>query len=429
MKRLFAGGLLLCAACAVAAEAPRKVVSLEGVTEYQLANGLRLLTLPDPGIDTATVHITYLVGSRHEGYGEKGMAHLLEHLLFKGSGRHPNVKEEFTRRGARWNGTTSNDRTTYFETFAASDGNLAWAIEMEADRMVNSFVSRQALDSEMSVVRNEFELGENNPGSVLFERMQQAAYPWHNYGNPIIGMRSDIERVPAGAHPDYAAVDVLTNVLGDTPSGRLHRALVQKGLASSVWGSERGLHDPGYVYFGAALDKSASLDRARDALIQAVESLRKDRITAEEVARARTALLNDFEKSQLDTGAFVRALSEFSAMGDWRLFFLYRDRLRKLGLEDVQRVAEHYLKPANRVLGVFVPTERPERAEIPAATGLEEALAAYRADDAKSLTLGEAFDPSPANIESRVLRRQLANGINAALLAKKTRAGRVVASL
>ena len=511
MKRLSAVTLLLCAVCAVAAEAPRKVVSLEGVTEYQLANGMRLLTLPDPGIDTATVHIVYLVGSRHEGYGEKGMAHLLEHLLFKGSGRHPNVKEEFTRRGARWNGTTSNDRTTYFETFAANDDNLAWAIEMEADRMVNSSVSRQDLDSEMSVVRNEFELGENNPGSVLFQRMQQAAFPWHNYGNPIIGMRSDIERVPidklqafyrtwyqpdnavlivagrfdearavelvarhfgalprpsrplpafyteeptqdgeravilrrsgdnqlaalmyrvpAGAHPDYAAVDVLANVLGDVPSGRLHRALVQKGLASSVWGSERALHDPGYVYFGAALDKSASLDKARDALIQAVESLRKDTITAEEVARARTALLNDFERSQLDTGAFVRALSEFSAIGDWRLFFLYRDRLRKVSLEDVQRVAEHYLKPANRVLGVFVPTERPERAEIPAATGLEEALAAYRGDDAKSLTLGEAFDPSPANIESRVLRRQLANGINVALLSKKTRGGRVIASL
>src|SRR5438093_818006 len=414
MKRLFAGGLLLCAACAVAAEAPRKVVSLEGVTEYPLANGLRLLTLPDPGIDTATVHITYLVGSRHEGYGEKGMAHLLEHLLFKGSARHPNIKEEFTRRGARWNGTTSNDRTTYFETFAANDDNLAWAIEMEADRMVNSFVSRQHLDSEMSVVRNEFELGENNPGSVLFQRMQQAAYPWHNYGNPIIGMRSDIERVPIDRlqafyrtwyQPDNAVLIV---------AGRIDEARAVELVAR---------------HFGAALDKSAFLDKARDALIQAAESLRKDRITAEEVARARTALLNDSEKSQLDTGAFVRALSEFSAMGDWRLFFLYRERLRKLGLEDVQRVAEHYLKPANRVLGVFVPTERPERAEIPAATGLEEALAAYRADDTKSLELGEAFDPSPANIESRVLRRRLANGINAALLSKKTRGGRVVASL
>src|SRR5256885_16800970 len=143
MKRLFAGSLLLCAACAVAAEAPRKVVSLEGVTEYQLANGLRLLTLPDPGIDTATVHITYLVGSRHEGYGEKGMAHLLEHLLFKGSGRHPNVQEEFTRRGARWNGTTSKDPTTYFETFATGADNLTTAIEQEADPPGDSFSSRQ----------------------------------------------------------------------------------------------------------------------------------------------------------------------------------------------------------------------------------------------------------------------------------------------
>jgi zinc protease len=511
MRRLFAVTLLLFAFCAVAAEAPRKLVSLEGVTEYLLPNGLHLLTVPDPSIDTVTLHITYMVGSRHEGYGEKGMAHLLEHLLFKGSKSHPNIKEEYTRRGARWNGTTSNDRTTYFATFAATDDNLAWAIELEADRMLNSFVSKQDLDSEMSVVRNEFELGENNPGSVLFQRMQQAAYPWHNYGNPIIGMRSDIERVPidrlqafyrtwyqpdnalliiagrfeearavdlvgrhfgalprpsralpsfyteeptqdgertvflrrigdnqivssmyrvpAGAHPDYPAIDVLTNILGDVPTGRLHRAIVQKGLASFVWGAERGLHDPGYVYFGAGLDKSASLDKARDALIQAVENLRKERITAEEVERARTALLNDFEKSQLETGAFVRALSEFAAIGNWRLFFLHRDRLRKVTLDDVQRAAERYLKPANRVLGIFVPTDHPDRAEIPTATGLEEALDSYRGDDAKSLPLGEAFDPSPANIESRVTRRQLANGIRAALLPKKTRGGRVVVNL
>src|SRR5256885_6191120 len=198
MKRLFAGSLLLCAVCAVAAEAPRKVVSLEGVTEYQLANGLRLLTLPDPGIDTATVHITYLVGSRHESYGEKGMAHLLEHLLFKGAKRHPNIKEEFTKRGARWNGTTSNDRTTYFESFAATAQNLDWALDVEADRMVNSFVSRRDLDSEMTVVRNEFEMGENSPGSILFQRMVQLAFPWHNYGNAVIGARSDIEQVPIG---------------------------------------------------------------------------------------------------------------------------------------------------------------------------------------------------------------------------------------
>jgi len=183
-------------AVSASAQAPQKAVSIEGVTEWRLPNGLKLLTIPDPGADTITVHIVYLVGSRHEGYGEKGMAHLLEHLLFKGSKRHPNLKEEFTRRGARWNGTTSNDRTNYFETFAATESNLDWALGMEADRMVNSFVRKQDLDSEMTVVRNEFEMGENNPGGVLFQRMQQLAYPWHNYGNPIIGQRADIEKVP-----------------------------------------------------------------------------------------------------------------------------------------------------------------------------------------------------------------------------------------
>src|SRR3954467_15893329 len=300
----------------------QKAISIEGVSEYRLPNGLRVLAVPDPGSDTTTVHIAYLVGSRHEGYGEKGMAHLLEHLLFKGSKRHPNVKEEFNRRGARWNGTTSNDRTTYFETFAATADNLDWALGMEADRMVNSFIAKKDLEAEMTVVRNEFEMGENNAGAVLFQRMQQLAFPWHNYGNAIIGQRADIERVPieklqafyrtwyqpdnavliiggkfdekkalalvakhfapipkpkrslpsfyteeptqdgerevtlrrvgenqvvstlyrvpAGHHPDYPAIDVLTNVLGDVPSGRLHRALVQKALASHAWGAERG---------------------------------------------------------------------------------------------------------------------------------------------------------------------------------------------
>ncbi|HJY75404.1 MAG TPA: pitrilysin family protein [Burkholderiales bacterium] len=492
------------------AQAPQKTYSIEGVTEYRLANGLRVLAVPDPGSDTTTVHIAYLVGSRHEGYGEKGMAHLLEHLLFKGSKRHPNVKEEFNSRGARWNGTTSNDRTTYFETFAATAANLDWALGMEADRMVNSFVSKKDLDAEMTVVRNEFEMGENNAGSVLFQRMQQLAFPWHNYGNAIIGQRADIERVPienlqafyrtwyqpdnallilggkfdekkalervahyfgaipkpkrklpsfyteeptqdgerevtlrrvgenpivstlyrvpAGHHPDYPAIDVLTNVLGDVPSGRLHRALVQKGLAAHTWGAERGLHDPGFVYFGASLPKDGKLDPAREALIATVEGLKGEPIRADEVERARTALLNDFEKTQLDTGGYVRALSEFAAIGDWRLFFLYRERLKKVALADVQRVAEHYLKPANRVLGTFIPTDAPDRADIPPSQEWQAALDAFKGES-QGVRLGEAFDPSPKNIESRVVRKNLSNGIQAALLPKTTRGGRVIATL
>src|SRR5213075_480383 len=112
--------------------------------------------------------------------------------------------------------------------------------------------------------------------------------------------------------------------------------IVQKGLASYAWGGERGLYDPGYVYFGAALDKGAEVEPARRALLQAVEGLKEDKITAEEVERARTRLLNDFEKTSLETATLVRGLSEFEAIGDWRLYFLYRERLRKVALADVQ---------------------------------------------------------------------------------------------
>jgi zinc protease len=182
------------------------------------------------------------------------------------------------------------------------------------------------------------------------------------------------------------------------------------------------------VYFGGVLPKEGKLDPARDALLAVLEDLKSEPVRPEEVERARTTLLNDFEKTQLDTGAYVRALSEFAATGDWRLFFLYRERLKAVTVAEVQRVAEHYLKPANRVLGTFIPTDAPRRAEIPASREWQAALEAYKGSG-EGVRLGEAFDPSPKNIESRVVRRSLSNGMRAALLPKKTRGGRVVATL
>ncbi len=508
LRRLLALVLLLTALPALA-QAPEKVVTIEGVTEYRLANGLRVLTVPDPSASTVTVHITYLVGSRHEGYGEKGMAHLLEHLLFKGTKNHPDIKPALTRRGARYNGTTSQDRTNYFQTLPASDDNLDWTLGMEADRMVNSNVLKSDLDSEMTVVRNEFEMGENSPSGVLFQRMQRLAFAAHNYGNPIIGVRSDIEsvpierlrefyrtwyqpdnalltiggrfdearalqlvakhfgpiprparalpqfytvepvqdgerevtlrrtgdlqlvsamyRVPSAAHPDYPALDVLVQALGTAPTGRLHRALVQKGIASQAWGYERMMHDPGYAYFGAVLGKDAPLAPAREALLAALEKLAGDPIRDEEVERARAGLLADLDKMQVDAGTLLRWVTEFHAMGDWRLLYLYRDRLKAVTTADVRRVAAAYLKPANRVLGAFVPTAQPDRAEIPPRPDLAAALAGYKGS--ATVDAGEAFDATPANIEARVQRRSLANGIKVALLPRKTRGGNVVAQL
>src|SRR3989440_11756372 len=113
----------------------KKGATVEGITEYQLDNGLRVLLYPDPSRAKVTVNMTVLVGSRHEGYGETGMAHLLEHMVFKGTPTYPNPSQALRDRGAQFNGSTSDDRTNYYETLPATDDNLEIAIRLEADRL------------------------------------------------------------------------------------------------------------------------------------------------------------------------------------------------------------------------------------------------------------------------------------------------------
>jgi zinc protease len=485
-----------------------RVTSVEGITEYALENGLRVLLFPDPSQQTITVNITYLVGSRHEGYGETGMAHLLEHMVFKGTPKHTNIPQELTEHGASPNGSTWTDRTNYFETFAANDENLKWALDLESDRMLNSYVAKKDLDSEMTVVRNEYEMGENEPTAILEERVTSTAYLWHNYGKSTIGARSDIEKVPiqnlqafyhkyyqpdnaillvagkfdeaktlalvsqyfspiprpsrqlqatytdeptqdgertvtlrrvgdvqavcaayhvpSGSHPDFAAVQVLTSVLGSTPSGRLHKALVETKKASEIIGQSYQFRDPSLAVFGAQVRQEASLDEAREALIKTVEGLTASPATIEEVERAKTNLLKNFELILRTPDRVGLVLSEWMAMGDWRLLFLHRDRLRKVTPEDVQRVATAYLKTSNRTLGLFIPTPKPDRAEIPATPDIALALKDYKGDAV--IASGEAFDPSPTNIESRTTRTN-ASGLKMAFLPKKTRGATVVVSM
>jgi zinc protease len=486
-----------------------RVTSVEGITEYRLANGLRVLLFPDQSKPTATVNVTYLVGSRHEDYGETGMAHLLEHLMFKGSPGHTNIPQELTEHGSRPNGTTSFDRTNYFETFPATDVNLEWAIKLESDRMVNSFIAKKDLDSEMTVVRNEYELGENSPFGVALKRLLAAAYDWHNYSKSTIGARSDIENVPIerlqafyhkyyqpdnavllvagkfdpakalsliagnfgkipqptrvlqpiytleptqdgersvtvrrlgdtqvimagyhippGSHPDFAAIDALTEVIVDEPSGRLYKALVEAKKAASIFGFDFQLHDPGIMILIALVRKDDSLDVARDTLFKTVEEISTKAPTAEEVERARASLLKNIDLTLNSSERVGLTLSEWMAMGDWRLFFLHRDHVRKVTPADVQRVAVTYLKASNRTVATFIPTEKPDRAEIPPAPDVAALVKDYKGEVAK--TEGEAFDPSPANIEARTAKSDLPGGLKVALLPKTTRGGTVVASM
>src|SRR5256885_2386553 len=331
-----------------AAPSPTKVVSVEGITEYRMPNGLRVLLFPDKSKPQTTVNVTYLVGCRHEGYGETGMAQLLEHMQFKGTPRHRNPSDEISAHGATFDATTSFDRTNYFETFTTADSTLAWALDLEADRMTNSFVAREDLDKEMPVVRNEFEKDENSPFVVTLKRVLGTAYLFHAYSHLPIGAQSDIENVPierlqafyhkhyqpdnavlmvagnfeeqrtlglvqekfgpiprparvmdrtytveptqdgertatirrtgnsqlvmsfyhlpAGSHPDFPAIDVLTRVLGDAASGRLQKALVETKKASAVQANNLQQHDPSGLFLAALLQKTQSTGSAQGAV-------------------------------------------------------------------------------------------------------------------------------------------------------------------
>ena len=211
-KILLTFALALPVFCQTLPRGVEKKATLGGITEYAYPNGLRVLLFPDPSSPKVTVNMTYLVGSRFEGYGETGMAHLLEHMNFIRSTHDRDIKKELTDHGAQWNGTTDYDRTNYFETVTASDENLQWALGLEAERMVNMRMEKALLDTEMTVVRNEFERGENSPQNILEERVIATAYLWHNYGKSVIGSRADIEK-----RADRPAGGVLSQVL---PAGQ-----------------------------------------------------------------------------------------------------------------------------------------------------------------------------------------------------------------
>ncbi len=524
MKRLLIFALLL--PCVFAQTLPPGVVakaSMGGITEYDFPNGLKVLLYPDPASPKVTINVTYLVGSRHEGYGETGMAHLLEHMDFIETTNGRQIKNEIVARGANWNGTTSFDRTNYYETVTASDENLKWALGLEADRMMKVKFTKQILDTEMTVVRNEFERGENNPGSVLRERVEATAFLWHNYGKSTIGSKEDIEKVPvarleafyhkyyrpdnavlvitgrldeaktlgfvadtfgkiarpaqaldqtytvepaqdgerfvelkrvgqgpevivayhipSAGHPDSAALQVLSGIMnggagggrggrggGGGGDGRLSKALVDAKIAESASMQASQLHDPGLAFLTANLNKDQSLDAAKKALEDAIAQIAKTAPTKEEVERVRMGLLRNLERSLSDPQSIATgALNNAIAQGDWRLMFLQHDRLEDVSPADVQRVAAAFFKESNRTVGYYRPDPAPDRTVVPETPVLDNLLANYKSK--VTVAHGEVFDPTPVNIESRVKRASLVDGMKTVVLAKKTEGDMVDATI
>lgn len=521
LKHAAAASLLLCglsfvatgsawAAAAVPA-LPAGVVkgaSVEGITEYRLPNGLKVLLFPDASKPTVTVNVTYLVGSRHENYGETGMAHLLEHLMFKGSPKNKSIPQEFSNRGMDFNGTTSNDRTNYYEVFQASPENLKWALDMEADRMTRSFIARKDLDSEMTVVRNEYESGENSPFGVLLKRMQSVAYDWHAYGRSTIGNRSDIEnvkignlqafyktyyqpdnavllvagkfdpaqtlswitksfgaipkptrvlppfwtveptqdgersftvrrkgdvqivalgyKIPSALQQDSDAISFMSQILGDEPTGRLHKQLVESGKVAQVFSFGMTGYAPGLQIIGAVVKAGQPLEPVRAALTDAVESFAKTPPTDEEMERTRRNFANSIEKSLNDPQQVGVALSEEISLGDWRLLFKSRDQLPNITAQQVADAAARYLRRDNRVVGEFIPEDNPQRADIPAAPSVADVMKDFKGKD--SVLTSEVFDPSQDNINARTEIKTI-GGLKVALLPKKNRGEAVSVNL
>jgi len=181
---------------AAVAQHARPDVQAAGISSYVLPNGFKIILAPFPSAANARVELVVRSGSLPEGYGETGMAHLLEHLLFKGAGDRTSVKSDLTRIGARWNATTTADRTSFFEIVPADPEAVDEAIRIEADRFIRARFTKDDLATEMTVVRNELERNDSDPGSVLMRAIQRQSFFWHGYARPTIGARSDIEGAP-----------------------------------------------------------------------------------------------------------------------------------------------------------------------------------------------------------------------------------------
>lgn len=477
---------------------PESIV--EGVTSYRLANGLRVLLVPDPASSKVTVLMAYFVGSRHEGRGERGMAHLLEHLLFKGSEKFSEPAKSLKEHGAYSNASTWTDRTLYFEEMLATDDNLDFALQFEADRMQNSFISDEALKSEMTVVRNEFEMGENDPFTLVMRGLLAKGYTWHSYGNATIGNRSDIERVPganlrafykqhyrpsnamlilsgkfdpsdarakietyfspltnpqsplietwtqeptqdgprtieieregpqssigvmyhvpAFSNDEAAAIRLLTPLLSDLPWGRLYKSLVEAGLAAQVSVIPFLMAERGQLLVIVTLKAGQDPHKALATLKETMEGFAQSPITQEEVDRARASWLSQLKSVRSGNLDFAYALAEAESGGDWRLWFIERDRIKAATPAQLQAAATRYFVPSNRTTAVFSPVRGPVRAEIPARPDIANLVSNYKGTE--TVILGEAFDATPANIESRAVRTKLSDNVHLTVIPKKT---------
>ena len=418
-----------------------QVQTLDGIEEYRLSsNGLGILLMPIEGLPVATVMVTYKVGSRNEVTGTTGATHILEHMMFKGTEKFNNAEgsdysSQMERIGARANATTWFDRTNYYATMPSEY--VSMTIELEADRMRGLLISEEDLASEMTVVINEYERGENSPVRTLIKELFATAYMAHPYSHPTIGWRSDIEstsveklrefydtyywpenavltviggfdkvetlaaiakqygkissapqtipvvettepeqlgprrvtikragqvgvvmlgyKVAEGRHEDWAALTLLKQILGADKTGRLYRALEDKGKANATFTFAPQLHDPGLFIFGAYLTPEATHEEAEAVILKEIETLISGGVDLDELIRAKSVIQAGTFYGRDGTYGIADQINENIAMGDWSAYVNLPEAIQAVSADALKKVATKYFVERNCTTGWFVP--------------------------------------------------------------------------
>lgn len=418
-----------------------KIKEVGGIEEYMYnPNGMNVLLIQDNSTPVVTVQIVYRVGSKHEVSGNTGSTHLLEHLNFKGT---PTFNKKNGNAifsvlqgvGAQMNATTWYDRTNYYATVPSDKIELV--LHIESDRMRNSLLLKEDKDAEMTVVRNEFERGENNPNSVLSKEIWSTAYMAHTYHHSTIGWRADIEKmpievlrkfyntyywpdnatltiigdfqkenlfnlvdkyfgkitkaphdmpqpyteeplqlgprrvvikkpgqmgvisigykIPGRLHEDLPALNVLGQIIGSGTSSVLSKTFVDKGLAYYGYASPSNFQEVGLFIIGIGFASTSNHEDLNKQVLETIEKVKEegvqqadvDRIVAK--ANAQTILSRD------GSGSIAGQLNEAIAGGDWTDYIKGSNRLSKVTVEDVKRVAITYLVEDQSTTGYFIP--------------------------------------------------------------------------
>lgn len=421
-----------------------------------LSNGLEVRLKEIRTAPIISHWVWYRVGSRNEQAGITGISHWVEHMQFKGTPKFPPglLDRIISREGGVWNAFTYLDWTTFFETLPAEKVDIA--LELEADRMVNSRFDPEEVNSERTVIISEREGNENDPLFRLGEAIQTSAFTVHPYHHEIIGDMADLHlitrdqlyshykthyspgnavlaiagdfsidemltkvekvyggipsgevsnapvvseppphaekrvnvegpgettflqvayRSPAASNPDFFAFTVLDSLLtGPTglnmfggggisnKTSRLYKALVERGLAISANGGLQATIDPFLYEITMTVNPAHHPDEVLSVLDDEIERIQEETVSPEEISRAikQAKALFVYGSENITNQAFWLGYSEMFAAYDW--FATYVDRLAEVSSQDLLTIAQTYLQPANRVVGVYTP----QKGEIPA---------------------------------------------------------------